>query len=84
MNCYLCGKNSAPIRVERHHQPDEVYQVCTICDERGLYCFTCEIPLGDRDDKFPVDLGWGLHGDEFDCERCAERQFDDYMEARVF
>jgi hypothetical protein len=26
MNCYLCGKNSASIRVERNGKPDEVYQ----------------------------------------------------------
>ena len=83
MNCYLCGKNSASIRVERNRKPDEVYQVCTICDERGVYCFTCEIPLGDRDDKYLVELGWGLPATEFDCERCAEMHFDSYQESRV-
>jgi hypothetical protein len=49
-----------------------------------VYCFTCEVPLGDRDDKYPVELGWGLPATEFDCERCAEMHFDNYQESMVF
>jgi peptide methionine sulfoxide reductase MsrB len=82
MTCYLCGKNSARITVERHGQPDETYTVCGVCDEKGLYCFSCDVPLGDRDEKFELDMGW-YSPPEVECERCAEARFDNYMETRV-
>lgn len=83
MDCYLCGKKSATVKVERYGKPDEVYQVCGVCDERGVYCFSCDIPLGDRDDKFELNMGW-YAPPEVECERCAEARFDSHMEARVF
>jgi hypothetical protein len=83
MSCYLCGRNSAPVRVERQGQPDEVYQVCGVCDERGVYCFTCDVPLGDRDEKYELDGGWGVPSGDFECERCAETRFEFYAESMV-
>ena len=82
MSCYLCGRNSAPVRVERQGQPDEVYRVCSVCDERGVYCFTCDVPLGDRDEKYDLDMGWYAKT-EVECGRCAETRFEFYAESRV-
>lgn len=82
MNCYLCGKNSARVRVESSY--GDVYTVCSVCDERGLYCFRCDAPLGDNDEKYQLDSGWSAPSDEFECENCAEASFDAYMESRVF
>ena len=82
MSCYLCGRNSARVTVERRGKPDEVYHVCSVCDERGVYCFTCDVPLGDRDDRFELDMGW-YRSTEVECEKCAESRFDAYMESRV-
>jgi len=82
MDCYLCGKSSARVRVERAGEPDEVYTVCGVCDESGLYCFSCDVPLAERDEKHEVDMGW-YASPEFECERCAEGRFDRYQESRV-
>jgi hypothetical protein len=82
MSCYLCGRNSAPVRVERQGQPDEVYRVCSVCDERGVYCFTCDVPLGDRDEKYDLDMGWYAKT-EVECGRCAETRFEFYAESRM-
>jgi hypothetical protein len=83
MSCYLCGRKSAGVRVERQGQPDEVYQVCSVCDERGVYCFTCDVPLGDRDQKYELDMGWYAKP-EVECESCAETRFEFYAESMVF
>jgi peptide methionine sulfoxide reductase MsrB len=80
MECYLCGRNSARVTVESAR--GDVYTVCSVCDERGVYCFTCDAPLGDRDDKFELDMGW-YRPAEVECENCAESRFDSYMESRV-
>lgn len=82
MDCYLCGRKSARITIERAGNPTETYNVCSLCDDVGLYCFTCDVPLGDRDDKFELNMGWYAPA-EVECERCAEARFDNYMEARV-
>ena len=83
MSCYLCGRKSAPVKVERQGQPDEAYRVCSVCDERGVYCFTCDVPLGDRDDRFELDMGWYAKT-EVECGRCAEVRFEQYQESMVF
>ena len=81
MESYLCGKNSARVTVESTH--GHTYIVCSVCDERGLFCFRCDAPLGDRDDKYELDGGWGVPSGDFECEVCAESRFDSYMESRV-
>lgn len=82
MNCYLCGRNSARVTVESSR--GDTYTVCSVCDERGLYCFTCDAPLSDKDEKFELGGSWGTPSGDFECVNCAEARFDAYMESRVF
>lgn len=78
MDCYLCGKNSARVVVEV--RGGDRYTVCSVCNERGLYCFTCDKPLKDGDERHPFNS----RSDEFQCEACVEAALWAYQESRVF
>lgn len=48
-----------------------------------MECYYCqkELPKGSR---IKVEGPWGKPTGDLACEPCAEKQFDDYMEASVF
>lgn len=76
MECYLCGRKSArPVWID--NSTIGTVAVCGICDERGTYCSSCDVPLRSEDEK--VD-----YGDFVRCEMCEESARWAYQESRVF
>jgi hypothetical protein len=47
-----------------------------------MECYYCDRDLTGLE-KWELDGGWNTRSGNFICEPCAERQFDDYMEARI-
>lgn len=74
-DCYLCGRNyMRPVWVETR---EGTVAVCGICDERGLYCDLCDVPLRAEDEKFD-------YGHMVRCEACEESARWAYQESMVF
>jgi len=48
------------------------------------YCFRCEAPFSEGDEKYQLESGWNVPSDDYECEDCAQARFDAYMESRVF
>lgn len=47
-----------------------------------MECYYCESEL-PQEWRVPLDGPWGIPTGDFVCVPCAERAFDDYMEARI-
>lgn len=80
MNCYLCGRKSGSVAV---YVGDTRYVVCGVCNERGVFCDSCDKPLKADDGKCEVMGAWDTPTGRFDCEECAEGAFDRYQERMV-
>jgi len=78
MKCYLCGRNSARVLVES--SSGETYTVCGVCDERGVYCDSCDKPLKGGDDQHEILGAWDSPTGRFNCETCAEGAYERYQE----
>jgi hypothetical protein len=80
MDCYLCGRKSGKVAVE---VGGTQFVVCGVCDERGVFCDSCDKPLRADDSKYEVLGAWDTPTGRFDCEACAEGAYDRYQESMV-
>ena len=75
MGCYLCGRNSARVRVESRY--DGTFIVCGVCDERGTFCWRCDKPIKHGEKKYEDNR------DMFRCHECVIHAGEMYMESMV-
>jgi len=80
MDCYLCGRKYGRVTVE---SCGTQFVVCGVCDERGVFCDSCDKPLRAEDNRYEVLGPWDTPTGRFDCEGCAEGAFDRYQERMV-